>query len=81
MKMDNMLNPWDERYNLPEYIYGTEPNQFLKNFIQKNKPGKILLPGDGEGRNSVYAAQSGWKVYAFDSSYVPLSQEIVYYKS
>jgi len=70
MKMDNMLNPWDERYNWPEYIYGTEPNQFLKNFIQQNKPGKILLPGNGEGRNSVYAGQSGWKVYAFDSSYV-----------
>ena len=66
--MNNMHNPWDEKYKQPEYIYGTEPNQFLKNFIQKNKPCKILLPGDGEGRNSVYAAKSGWKVTAFDSS-------------
>lgn len=63
-----MNNEWDKRYNIPEYIYGTEPNRFLKDFIDKNKPGQILLPGDGEGRNAVYAAQSGWKVTAFDSS-------------
>ena len=65
-----MLNQWDERYNRSDYIYGTEPNLFLKDFIEKNKPGKLLLPGDGEGRNSVYAAKSGWQVTAFDSSKV-----------
>ncbi len=65
-----MLNQWDERYNRSEYIYGTEPNLFLKDFIEKNKPGRLLLPGDGEGRNSVYAAKSGWQVTAFDSSKV-----------
>src|SRR6056297_2053258 len=62
-----MRNQWDERYNRSEYIYGTEPNLFLKDFIEKNKPGRLLLPGDGEGRNSVYAAKSGWQVTAFDS--------------
>jgi len=65
-----MLNQWDERYNRSEYSYGTEPNLFLKDFIEKNKPGKLLLPGDGEGRNSVFAAKSGWEVIAFDSSRV-----------
>ncbi|HKL08300.1 MAG TPA: class I SAM-dependent methyltransferase [Bacteroidales bacterium] len=65
-----MRNQWDERYNRSEYIYGTEPNLFLKDFIEKNKPGRLLLPGDGEGRNSVYAAKSGWQVTAFDSSKV-----------
>lgn len=68
--MDNLNNEWDKRYNISEYIYGTEPNRFLKDFIDKNKPGQILLPGDGEGRNAVYAAKSGWKVTAFDSSVV-----------
>ncbi|MFO7827695.1 MAG: methyltransferase domain-containing protein [Bacteroidales bacterium] len=66
--MSDMSNEWDKRYNSYDYIYGTEPNRFLKKFIEKNKPGKILLPGDGEGRNAVYAAKSGWKVTAFDSS-------------
>lgn len=32
------------------------------------KPGKILLPAEGEGRNAVYAAMKGWKVTCFDIS-------------
>lgn len=63
-----MHNEWDKRYSSNEYIYGTEPNLFLKDFIQANKPGKLLLPGDGEGRNAVFAAKSDWHVTAFDSS-------------
>ena len=59
---------WDERYSPDEYYYGKEPNDFLKFCIDSNPPGKILLPGDGEGRNSVYAASKGWEVHAFDLS-------------
>ena len=32
------------------------------------KPGSLLIPGEGEGRNAVYAAKKGWDVHAFDSS-------------
>ena len=28
----------------------------------------MLLPGEGEGRNAVYAAKHGWLVEAFDQS-------------
>ena len=59
---------WDERYSPEEYYYGKEPNEFLKFCIDSNPAGKILLPGDGEGRNSVYAATKGWEVSAFDLS-------------
>jgi SAM-dependent methyltransferase len=59
---------WDERYSTTEFIYGTEPNSFLKNELDKLNPGKILLLGEGEGRNAVYAAQNGWKVDAVDFS-------------
>lgn len=31
-------------------------------------PGKILFPGEGEGRNALYAASLGWKVTAIDQS-------------
>ena len=58
----------DERYAPDEYYYGKEPNDFFKFCIDSNPAGKILLPGDGEGRNSVYAASKGWEVYAFDQS-------------
>lgn len=59
---------WDQRYGEPGYAYGKEPNQFLKNSLSKLKPGKLLLPAEGEGRNAVYAAQNGWEVTAFDFS-------------
>ena len=59
---------WNERYNENEYAYGTEPNQFFAKEIQQVKPGRVLFPCDGEGRNSVYAAILGWDVIAFDFS-------------
>lgn len=63
-----MAYMWDERYAAEEYVYGTEPNVFFKQEIDKLKPGKLLLPAEGEGRNAVYAAQLGWDVHAFDLS-------------
>jgi ubiquinone/menaquinone biosynthesis C-methylase UbiE len=59
---------WDSRYSSDEYIYGEEPNTYFKSVIDTLKPGKILLPGEGEGRNAVYAASNGWSVTAFDIS-------------
>lgn len=59
---------WDVRYSDNEYAYGTQPNTYFKLFIDNNSPGKILLPGEGEGRNAVYAALKGWEVYAVDQS-------------
>lgn len=63
-----MQSFWDERYATEKYIYGEEPNPQLKNFIDRNKPGKILFPGEGEGRNAVYAALRNWDVVARDQS-------------
>jgi len=63
-----MNNFWNERYAAEDYAYGTEPNAFLKEQLQQLQPGKILFPGEGEGRNAVFAAQMGWEVTAFDSS-------------
>lgn len=63
-----MKNFWDERYSAGDYVYGEEPNVFFAEELQKLKPGKIILPCDGEGRNAVYAALLGWEVQAFDSS-------------
>ena len=63
-----MVNHWDERYSNPAYAYGENPNEFLAEQLKKFTPGSILFPADGEGRNSVYAAQNGWAVSAFDIS-------------
>lgn len=61
-----MKETWEERYNISEYVYGTEPNAWFRWFIDHQKPGKILMAAEGEGRNAVYAARKGWQVSAFD---------------
>lgn len=59
---------WNERFKNDDYYYGKTPNVFFKKSIDNLKAGKIYLPGDGEGRNGVYAAKMGWEVFAVDIS-------------
>lgn len=59
---------WNDRYSETDYVYGTEPNEYLRERLSKLSPGKILFPCEGEGRNSVYAAEQGWEAIGFDSS-------------
>ncbi len=61
---------WNERFDREDYVYGLNPNAFFKSIIDDLKPGRILLPCEGEGRQAVYAAKLGWQVDAFDSSHV-----------
>jgi len=63
-----MKSQWNERYASKKYQYGTEPNNFLKEQLSSLKPGRILFPAEGEGRNAVYAASLGWLTDAFDQS-------------
>lgn len=63
-----MKNFWNDRYSSNAFAYGKEPNVFFKQELDKLESGKILLPADGEGRNSIYAAQQGWDVHACDIS-------------
>ena len=56
-----MKDMWEERYAADEYAYGEEPNAFFKACLDGlPAPGRLLLPGEGEGRNAVYAARQGW---------------------
>jgi SAM-dependent methyltransferase len=59
---------WDQRYSVKEYVYGTEANEFFKEQLEKLPVGKLLLPGEGEGRNAVFAARLGWDVVAYGPS-------------
>ena len=66
---------WDQRYAEPGYKYGTAPNAFLVAQASRLRPGGcVLLPGDGEGRNSVWLALRGHNVLAIDSSGVGLDK-------
>jgi 2-polyprenyl-3-methyl-5-hydroxy-6-metoxy-1,4-benzoquinol methylase len=65
---DNWTNRWNERYSKEEFAYGEEPNNYLKEQLEKLDAGAILFPAEGEGRNAVFAATLGWTVSAFDIS-------------
>jgi len=63
-----MKEMWNQRYAAKDFSYGTEPNRFFKDWIDKYPAGEILFPAEGEGRNAIYAAKKGWEVTAFDFS-------------
>jgi len=69
------MNFWDQQYSSPEYKYGKQANQFLRNQAVRLHPkSRVLLPGDGEGRNSVWLAEKGHQVTALDNSKVGLEK-------
>lgn len=62
---------WNSRYQQTEYLFGTAPNAWLAAHEPLLQPGqKVLCVADGEGRNSVWLAQRGMQVDAFDISAV-----------
>ena len=63
------LQRWNRRFSAPEYIFGTAPNAFLASKKALLSPGRrALCVADGEGRNSVWLAEQGLEVSAFDIS-------------
>lgn len=63
-----MRSPWDERYGTDEYVYGTEPNDFLRQVAPRIPLGPVLCLAEGEGRNAVHLAERGHAVTAVDQS-------------
>lgn len=63
------LERWNQRFSAPGYLFGTQPNRFLaskKNLLKKGR--SALCVADGDGRNSVWLAELGLEVAAFDIS-------------
>ena len=66
---------WDDRYAEDGFAYGTEPNEYLLTLAEQFKPGqRVLVVGDGEGRNGVWLAKQGLDVVAVDQSKVGLDK-------
>ena len=57
---------WEQRYGIAEYVYGTEPNEFLREHLAVVPHGRVLCVAEGEGRNSVFIAASGREVHGVD---------------
>ena len=58
---------WNSRFAQDGFLFGTEPNVWLREHADVWRPGeRVLCVADGEGRNSVWLAQRGLLVDAFD---------------
>ncbi|HEY0846637.1 MAG TPA: class I SAM-dependent methyltransferase [Noviherbaspirillum sp.] len=66
---------WNSRFQDGAYIFGTAPNTYLSKHAGLWQPGdRVLCVADGEGRNSVWLAQQGLVVDAFDISEVGVAK-------
>lgn len=66
---------WQARYAEPGYLFGTEPNEFLKRHAHLLRKGETALAiADGEGRNGVFLAEQGLDVTSVDYSPVALDK-------
>lgn len=72
----NAAQFWDKRFSQAEYVFGKEPNIYLKNQVPKymRPSANALCVADGEGRNSVWLAKQGMAVEAFDISPVAVEK-------
>ncbi|MRN38240.1 class I SAM-dependent methyltransferase [Neisseria sp. N95_16] len=70
-----MSSPWDQRYLGEEYVFGTEPNEFIRR-IRPYLPssGNALDLATGEGRNAVFLAECGLDTEGVDLSAVGLEK-------
>ncbi len=66
---------WNRRFGTDDYLFGTEPNAWLREHAGLWQPGqRVLSVADGEGRNSVWLAQRGLVVDAFDIAEVGVAK-------
>jgi 2-polyprenyl-3-methyl-5-hydroxy-6-metoxy-1,4-benzoquinol methylase len=60
---------WDQRYGVRGVSFGAAPNMFLASQAKLLRHGqRVLVPGDGEGRNGVWLAEQGLVVDTVDAS-------------
>ena len=65
---------WNNVYDTDIYVYGKEPNDFLKQHVTKIPKGEVLCLAEGEGRNAVFLAMQGYQVTAVDNSDIGLKK-------
>ena len=66
---------WNKRFENETYIFGLEPNEYLREHAGELATGsRVLCVADGEGRNSVWLARQGLRVDAFDISPVGVAK-------
>ena len=57
---------WDQRYAERDRIWSGKPNHALVRAVAGLRPGRALDLGCGEGADSIWLAEHGWRVTAVD---------------
>ena len=66
---------WNQRFQADGFLFGTEPNAWLREHASAWPPGShVLCVADGEGRNSAWLAGRGLRVDAFDIAEVGVAK-------
>jgi 2-polyprenyl-3-methyl-5-hydroxy-6-metoxy-1,4-benzoquinol methylase len=73
-KFSKALERWNERFSIDTYLFGQQANHYLQAQKDRLQGGKALAIADGEGRNSVWLAEQGLQVNAFDFSPIALEK-------
>ena len=72
---DDAALTWNRRFATEGFLFGAEPNIWLRRHAGVWRPGqRVLCVADGEGRNSVWLARQGLRVDAFDLSEVGVAK-------
>lgn len=71
----NQQEFWNQKFSRDGYLYGKEPNEFVKStYVNFKKNQRVLCLGEGEGRNAIFLASKGYEVAAIDASDIGLNK-------
>ena len=65
---------WNARFSGDDFVYGTQPNDFVAAHAFRIPSGPVLCLAEGEGRNAVHLATLGHPVTAVDQSRIGLEK-------
>jgi SAM-dependent methyltransferase len=65
---------WNRKFSDPKTKFRREPSPLLMDAIRDRKPGDAIDLGMGDGRNTIFLAQRGWKATGVDLSDVGIAQ-------
>jgi tellurite methyltransferase len=78
LRQKNMINReseiYDRIYSNRDEVYGSGPEESIKELLNHIQPGPVLELGAGEGRNALFLASEGFDVSAVDVSAVGLNK-------
>lgn len=75
------MKHWDEQRESEKYVYGNDPNDFLRESLRLLKSGDALSIGEGEGQNAVFLSKGGFSVHCVDNSLVTRKKAMALAKS